>query len=166
MSVRRTLAALSAVLLLAGCAGDPKPKVEQAPTMPATSPTDSTPLTAREFVNHWVDVANDMQTTGETDEYRLLSSDCEPCIETAKRVEHVYSEGGHIETAGWDVKRTKLIDNGTTTDVDLWVVSSPTVIVHGDGGRERLRGGPNHFVLSIARRGHVWVAQSLAVYSQ
>lgn len=164
MSVRRLVAALGATLLLAGCGGDPEPKVEPTPSSPSTTMSASDkPASAEEFVNAWVRASNDMQVTGETTEYRELSAQCAPCLAVADHVDRVYKGGGHIETSGLTVRRTKFQGNASTKDVDLYGTSAVVRIVK-PSGTSRLPGGPAHFLLSIKRVGSSWVATNLGLY--
>ena len=170
MAVRRTLAALgAAALLLAGCGGDPEPKVESPSPAPTTSPSESEtakPMSAQDFVRDWVQLSNQMQVTGTTDDYRAASRRCRPCLDTADRVDDLYASGGHIETDGWKVQRTQFHGSGEERRVDLWVVSSPTLVFKPDGSKERLGGGPNHYELGIRHVANSWVAVSLLEYSE
>lgn len=167
MSVRRTLAALGAVaLLLTGCSGDPKPKMSPTSPPPNSQSTTAQPMSAEDFVRAWVELYNAMQRTGKTSEYRRASAKCPACLDVADRVDKEYGSGGHIQTAGWSVRRLVLNGDGSSLDVDLYVKSAPVRVVHSDGSIERLPGGPAHFLIGVKQVGSAWVATSLGLYEQ
>jgi hypothetical protein len=113
MHVRRALALTLAVpLLLAGCSDDtePTPKIPDPTTSSSTpTPTESeTPEaeSAEDFIRRWVKAADEMQVTGETDEYRsMISRSCEACRSFLDSVEDVYGSGGSVEFAGSTINR-------------------------------------------------------------
>ena len=149
MHVRRALALTAVVpLLLAGCSDDPEPQPKMPDPPPSSSPTPTTSETveaesAEEFIRRWVEVNTEMQNTGQVDEYSELSRPCEPCIQTAERIERIYADGGFVRTDGWIVKDVVDRSGGTGVSVlDLRIESSPTEFKErADAETESLPGG-------------------------
>jgi hypothetical protein len=150
MHVRRALALTLAVpVLLAGCSDDPEP-TPNIPDPTSSSPTPTEPATEEpeaespeEFIRRWVEANTRMQNSGEVEEYSTLSSKCRPCLQTAKRVEQIYANGGFVKTDGWILG--KVIDRSGTTGnpvLDLEIESSPTTFKErADAERQELPGG-------------------------
>ena len=44
-----------------------------------------------------------MENTGDTAEYRELSSECKACTDLAKIIEGWYAAGGYVEWGGWKI---------------------------------------------------------------
>lgn len=134
MHVRRLLAlALAGPVLLAGCSdeAEPTPKLPDPPSSSASPTPDETETpeaeSPKDFIRRWVEVNTQMQNTGEVAEYVELSSKCEPCRQTAERIERIYSDGGYVRTEGWVIR--KVIDRsgaGGGPVLDLQIESSPT----------------------------------------
>lgn len=150
MRVRRSLALTIAVpVLLAGCSDDPErtPKMpDPTSSSPTPSPTESEEPEAEspeEFIRRWVEANTRMQNSGEVEEYSALSSKCRPCLQTARRVEQIYANGGFVKTGGWIVG--KVIDRSGATGnpvLDLEIESSPTTFRERAGvDTQKLPGG-------------------------
>ncbi|UUZ60583.1 hypothetical protein [Nocardioides sp. B-3] len=113
MSLRRALAAALPVslALLSACSEDePVPQIPD-PTTSVPSPTESTstaaPETPEEFIRRFNEANAEMQATGETTAFLLLTRECRPCSETAERVESFYANGGYVKWAGWKIVRVR-----------------------------------------------------------
>ncbi len=108
--VLRSLAALAVpFLLLVSCSGDdPEPILSPSDSLtptnsePASTPTEISE-TSEEFVERWVDLNNEMQTSGDTNEYRAASPKCQPCQSFADQIDDIYSAGGFVRTNGWQI---------------------------------------------------------------
>lgn len=134
MHVRRALALTLAVpVLLAGCSDDPEPTPkmpEPTSSSPTPTPTEAEEPEAEspeEFIRRWVEVNTRMQNSGEVEEYAELSSKCRPCLQTAKRVEQIYADGGFVKTEGWILGN--VVDRSGASGnpvLDLEIESSPT----------------------------------------
>jgi hypothetical protein len=160
--VQRLLASLAccSLLALAGCSDDsssagPDPTPSASSAEPSPSPTETDDAeTPEEFVRRWVDVDRKMQNSGDTDEYRRLSSKCRPCLEVAKQVEGYYSAGGYVKTDGWTSKTSR---SSGATSVTIEVTSSPTEYVESAGGKvQRLEGGEGSYILSLQPTDESW----------
>src|SRR5688500_905976 len=107
MHVRRALAlAVSVPLLLAGCTDDPEPTPKIPDPTASSSPPSPTETetpeaeSAEDFIRRWVEAGDEMQVTGETDEYDGMTPKCRPCQAFVENVSEVYSAGGNAEFAG------------------------------------------------------------------
>jgi hypothetical protein len=111
--LRRTLHVTALALGLAlgaltGCqadepVADPAPSVSSSVSSPSPSESSSPAAaeTPEEFIRRWINVHTEMQNTGETQEFRKLSTGCVPCYDLADQVDEIYQEGGFVETDGW-----------------------------------------------------------------
>jgi len=172
MHVRRSLAlAVVAPLLLAGCTDDaePTPKMPDPTTSSSTpTPTESeTPEaeSAEDFIRRWVEAGDQMQVTGETDEYAAMAPNCQPCQGFVTSVEDVYSAGGSAEFAGTrvtDIRR--YASNPPTYDVSQNVPE--TVIHHGDSGKtETLPAGKTRIRVILKRAKSEWLVTYFGILS-
>lgn len=155
---RRFVAAAVAVplLVVGGCADDPKPKVappSQTPTSasPTATPTPEpwekkTNAGAVAFAKHWIDVFNEAQGSGETNALRALSEpNCGSCDNFATYLEDVYAEGGRFVSDGWRVEETAQtvrLQDSAMPRVALRIKQSPEIVHRGGSGKvERFPGG-------------------------
>ena len=151
MTARRALALLAALsLLLVGCSDDPEPKMPDPPATSSATPTEEPTETetpeaesAEDFIRRWVEVNTAMQNSGATDEYKALSTRCQPCQQTASRIEDIYSSGGFVKTDGWTIDRIRdRSGSGSKPVYDLEISSSPTTFRSSQDGKvEKLKGG-------------------------
>jgi hypothetical protein len=124
---------LLVTLLLVGSCSDPEPKEPKssptsptptatAPTMPAQA-TENTPEGAAAFVKHYIDVFNYASNTGDVEELRDLSDDCEACEKYAAKFHSIYARGDKISAHLWTLTSADLEqdDHGThvTAAVDV-----------------------------------------------
>lgn len=164
--------ALGAVMIcsllgLAGCAGaDPvasaptaTPTLEEpAPSASPSAPETVEPETAKEFIRRWVVLQNEMQVSGDTEEYRRNSIRCGTCIAFAERIEGIYAAGGSIQTTGWRI-RTLLSVRGTASAkvVEAVVDSGQTRYVEERGSKAKsLPGGRLTERFELRRRAGAW----------
>lgn len=117
MRLVRVAAPLAALtLILAACTDDdPSPKVDPTPstsTSTPSSPSTPEPTDVRDpeqTVRLWVSARNVTVRTGETSEVDALSaSGCETCRNSIDAVAQIYEDGGHYETYGWKVVKTRV----------------------------------------------------------
>lgn len=130
---------------LGGCQGDadgpaPSPSESVASSAPPPSPSESTSPspqaeTAEEFIRRWVEVQNQMLTTGRTRDYTTLSRGCDPCDDTADRVRAIYKAGGQITTDGWEVAGIQRQGgSGRVRVFHVEIVNAPTSYTERAGG--------------------------------
>jgi len=134
--VLRSLAALAVPLvLLVSCTNDDPdpilaPSVSPTPTSDEPSPTETAseePESPEEFIERWVKIYNDMQTTGDTSEYRAASQGCGPCEGVADQIETIHGGGGEVRTEGWDVLALQELAGSADEPVlDVRIRSAPT----------------------------------------
>lgn len=147
---RRRVAAAVCVLplVLAGCAGDPEPKLAPPSETPTTESPSSSAAPTREpwekktnagavaFAKHWIAVFNEAQRTGDTDEMRALSAEsCGSCTGFARMLEDLYGNGGRLESEGWRVRHA-VPAHGLPPDagrVSMRIERSAQVVRYGDG---------------------------------
>lgn len=131
----RLVAVLAALgVLLAGCSDDPKPRFEPPPTSP-TSPTttesseppDPKPWEVKSkagavaFAEHWVDVFNEAQTSGDVSALEPLGTPtCRTCAGVLQRIREVDGAGGFFRGPGWRVLDAEANEiEGATTSVSM-----------------------------------------------
>lgn len=128
----RLIAALTcAVLLLAGCTGEPEPKAPEGTATPTvTAKPPEMPAIAREqssegataFLQYYVEVLNFAATTGNVDELkRLSSSDCSGCQKYIDLYVDTYADGGWFREGEWSFTEVRVRSTGSgwflTTDM-------------------------------------------------
>jgi len=172
---RHALAAASllALLAVAGCSDDPKPKF--APTPSPSSPTTSaTPEPeawevkskhgAVAFAKHWVDVFNEAQQSGETTDLRSISTDaCGSCNGFATQLEDLYGDGGHLESAGWTVLQsvpTQGMPRGEAI-IAMRIARSPQVVHKASGKEEQFPGGKATFSAKLVWKAQTWLMNEM-----
>jgi hypothetical protein len=175
--VQRLLASLACcgLLALAGCSDDsssagPDPSPTAESSSPSPSPTDTQDSeTPEEFVRAWVDLSNEMQNSGETENYRAISSRCRPCIAVADQVESYFAAGGHVRTDGWDIRTIEISAAGpkdqvtATVDVDV----APTEYLEAAGGDvKHLDGGHVVELLTLEPEKESWAVIDLEQQAQ
>lgn len=171
MDVRRLVAAVMLLGLLVSCSDDEPTSDPQEPTSSAT-PTDRVPPTppqesrestgagARAFVRFWVESFNYAMQTGDTADFRPLSSEeCASCTEISKLIEEIYGPGGHVESDGWLIERftrTSMAGNSKAS-VRVLITLSPEVI-HRAGQKkpDHRTGGEATATFALWRRNSGW----------
>lgn len=127
--------------VLGGCANDsPEPRKTLASSSPdasvSESPGEAAPESPTAFLPRWVAASNEMQNSGEINDYLQMSKGCGSCRDVAERVEAAFSAGGFFRTRGW---RVLDITDRTTDDarpiLDLRVDSAPTTLRESAGGQ-------------------------------
>ena len=123
----RRIAGAALLVLMGGLTActeeDPQPRVapssSAAPTSPTASatasPTESAeptaePQTGEQVVRRWFELHNELSATGESREFRRLSSACTECLDIAGLYEDIYDEGGSVDGGVITVLSTKLLD--------------------------------------------------------
>ena len=182
--MRRHLAyaACAAVLALAGCGGDdPTPQVaEPTPTASVSASPSASAAVEKEawekktddgavaFVEHWLEVFNEMQVTGEQSELRAISSgDCETCSNFFESADAVYKSGGSIKTEGWTVDQIALSpskDDRRRT-VGLRIMQAAQTVDFGNGDKRRYPGGPLTMTASLHWQAGEWEMVELEAQS-
>lgn len=129
--------ALSTVLLLAGCGGDPEPRFRAEPSAeptvasssPAAAPEpeaweEKTPEGAVAFAKHWTATFSEAFRSGNTAALAQLSApDCETCNTFIDLIQGVYKDGGSITGDPW-----RLTGAGWVKSEDEYVVTGQMVI--------------------------------------
>lgn len=169
MRPRRALAlALAVPALLAGCSDDPEPtpKIpEPTSSSPTPTPTESETPEAEspeDFVRRWVEVGDEMQTTGDADEFERLSRNCQACADVVEQVKSIYASGGSIEFAGTKVGRLERIaPKPPTFHLDL---NTPETIIRSESGAvdQRLPAGVGKYVLTLNGEPGNWYVAAYA----
>lgn len=173
-------AAVSAVLLLAGCSGGDEPDDPKAtwtptstPEDPSTSPavatepelpseaTKATEAGARAFIHHYWDLINYAQLTGDVSALRKLSAaSCDGCAAGIRAIRRHYVEGGRLE-GGRNVVRLRELEELRTDDddaalayrADFVVKHAQQSIISSDGTRDRRESGKDRYTAYM-----LWVA--------
>jgi hypothetical protein len=108
------VSAMVAVLLTAGCGqseapAEPKlPPSESSAPKPESEPSGMTDEESVEaFVREWAREHTEMYNSGDIESFVALSSKCEPCLETARRVERAYDSGGWVRSEPWRLTRVR-----------------------------------------------------------
>ena len=127
----RVVAALLALVVVAGCGGDPEPKEPKSvptasttptatpPTMPAQAKENS-PEGAAAFVKHYIDVFNYASNTGDVTELsRLSSPKCDGCQRYIKLFRDTYAAGGYFKDSGW-----KIVDSKVESDTSAFSITT------------------------------------------
>ena len=165
--MRRTVAALAAALLLAGCRGDPEPKIEAVPTesptvsvseSPSSSPAQPRVESAGAYLRRWAMLDAEMQNSGDTSAYREATPDCATCTVFADRVDRIYANGGSISFDGQTVTQIqKFAANNEVAKFDVSIDAGPTEFrENAQAAVATLPGGPTLFRVTIRKAGSTW----------
>jgi hypothetical protein len=131
MNLARLTATLVAALVLAACSSDPEPKVEPSESPSSSSVSTSEPpeaLDPEETVRAWVDARNVLMLQGDAAPVeRLSANECRTCRLSIEPVKVVIRDGGHFETSGWRVSKSRV----RSETVDAAVVRIDLVIPGG-----------------------------------
>ncbi|NYE35669.1 hypothetical protein F4692_000773 [Nocardioides cavernae] len=169
MHLRRAIALTFAVpLLLSGCTEEePTPKLPD-PTTSSPTPTPEETETpevesAEDFVRRWVEVGDEMQSTGDVAEFRRMSRNCQACRGVADQVASIYEAGGSIDFAGTEIDRLRSVaPQPPTFHLDLR--TPETVIRDANGGvDQRLPAGVGKYLLTLNGEPGAWF---VAAYSR
>lgn len=172
--VRRGMAAAlcAAALVLVGCSDDPpKPKPLDPPSgseSPTPPPTSEPPKaqTPEEAIRTWIQVSYDVQTSGETGEFRSLGRDCKPCDKFADRIDSVYADGGWVKPPLQKLKSTKLkekFSDGRRV-YRASVLSPPwSYKEHGGAKVTKERGGPSTLQIELRQFDGSWLVTHYGV---
>lgn len=159
MLLHRLAATVALPLALTACAGDPitpPPLSSATSTTSAPTPTEQ-PETAEEFIRRWRQTVDGAQTTGQTDDYRAMTPDCEACADFASRVESIYAHGGYIHTSGSSVVE---VTERTANVFDVVVQSGETRFAESEGTPEQvLPGGSVTLRVTLKRTPTGWLVE-------
>jgi hypothetical protein len=161
MSVRRSIVlGLAGAVLLAGCQGEPEPKVEptSSESSSAIDPSEQPERqTAEEFVRAWVELHTEMQNTGETKRFESVSVGCQPCESFADRIAAISAAGGYVRTDGWRIESLRCTGSSGRKRCDAEVVSAPTTYREQERAKEKhLGGGELSVVFELRRLQGAW----------
>jgi hypothetical protein len=165
-------ASAAALLLLAGCGGDPDPGdpsstwtptgTPESPTSAATqapvepklpqAATKATEDGARAFIGYYWDVVNYAQATGNLRTLRSLSAaTCDTCVGFISDVRQLYESGGRIVGGSNNVRVTRASKlstpsgSGSGFRVEHVVSHAAQTIVNKDGSKDERKSGSNAF---------------------
>lgn len=180
--MRRHLAYAAAgavVLALTSCGDDPEPQVADPTSTPSSSSSPSESAAAEKepweektddgavaFVEHWLDVFNEMQTSANTQEFSSIGTDgCRACAEFVSINQEIAADGGTIESKGW-----KLIDaavGAASTNAKKEVVAhldqSPERISYSGAKKPReYPGGEATVLMTLVWQESTWVMDEVA----
>ncbi|WP_341231172.1 DUF6318 family protein [Nocardioides salarius] len=178
--MRRHLAyaAGAAVLALAGCGGDdPTPQVaDPTPTASVSASPSASAAVEKEawekktddgavaFVEHWLEVFNEAETTGETQVLEDLSAPgCETCANFVEITNDIYGAGGFIKSEGWKIQQVgRPTETATETVVAFNVDQTPQRVRQTAESETLARpGGKLSLSAHLAWRGGKWVMNRL-----
>lgn len=147
----------ASALLLTGCGQDePEPKMEPEPS---ASPAAEKEETAEEFIRRWNDEQREMQK-GDTTEYRRIAGECEPCMETAERIDGIYAAGGFVKTEGRTVRSIRKSERSPNIKhaYVVEVISAPTTYKNSSKApEESLDGGDSVYEVRLSKKDGEWV---------
>ena len=112
-----TLLAALTLALVGYSDDDPEPKFlpteSSSPSEPSSSPTTE-PTDVRDpeqTVLAWVDARNVTVQSGDTTAVDALTAPtCETCRNSVDAVVRIYDQGGHYETSGWEVVKSRVVN--------------------------------------------------------
>jgi hypothetical protein len=135
-----------------------------APSMPADAKGTSA-KSAEAFARHYVDLINYASRTGKTRELRAASADtCKSCSAIASVVNMIYSKGGAIRSAGWQITRlTRVSDRPSRRPaINLDVTQSAEIVIAHNGAQpKRFKGGRQPMTMYLVTNEHSWAVQRL-----
>ncbi|MBS45122.1 MAG: hypothetical protein CMH83_18520 [Nocardioides sp.] len=152
---------------LAGCSEEPEPIVAaptesaSAPATPQASPETSEPVereSAEEFIRRYQHVVVSMQRTGDTEDYRALTTDCPSCRPLEELVAGIYSDGRSIQIDDTTVVRFQSVGrSGRVRIVEFVLISPPARVVSGNGETiETYSGGRERYQVNLVPSGSSW----------
>jgi hypothetical protein len=170
----RAVAVTIALSVLTACGNDPEPRFEADPSpspTPSSSPTADDPEPWEEksdegaiaFVEHWIDLFNEMQLSGETADFRALGTpSCEACDNFVAITDSLYENGSTVRSEGWSVRAADLPagQKGADRDVSVVIDQASEVITAPDGSEDR---NPSGQITVVARL--TWTSQGWRVDS-
>lgn len=176
-------ASAAALLLLAGCGGDPDPGdpsstwtptgTPESPTSAATqapvepklpqAATKATEDGARAFIGYYWELINYVQVTGDVKELKRLSSTtCGGCQRAISAVETLYRDGGHAEGGQYQLKIDQIGEVKTASNslygvqAQIEVRNDEQLITRPDGATETSAPKSSRFNIYATWTGRVW----------
>lgn len=148
---------LGSAMLLTGCASEePEPKFAEPSASPSVVKKEET---AEEFIRRWLEVEREMQTSGETTEYRAITKGCESCARLADRMEDIYEDGGWVKPGKTTVQRTE--DKGSNTHL-VWTKAEPsTHSLSSKGPEGSFSGGESLYEVYLVKQDQQWTLASM-----
>ncbi|QBR93743.1 hypothetical protein [Nocardioides euryhalodurans] len=108
MSRRLIAAAITGVLLLAGCQDEPQPRFADPPDSPSPSESETSAVpeaqSPEEVLDAWLATYTEFESTGEPQALRSLSQACATCEEVIRIVVTAHDRGGYLRSDGWSIK--------------------------------------------------------------
>ncbi|GAB3197250.1 hypothetical protein GCM10027062_08580 [Nocardioides hungaricus] len=172
--------ALTLTLGLAGCSGDPEPRVAPpSPTAPSTTRASvQTPpempaaakgtdaAAAEAFVRFYWEMVNYAQLTGDVEPLRPLGYKCINCENGIEFIEGIYSKGGEIR--GGDGTPSKLDTTFTNVQGDLLAVVDSVLVltpqdvdVPGKAKDKHYKGGDREIRMYLQPESGSWVVRTM-----
>lgn len=169
MPVRALALFVVVPLLLAGCSQDVPTPQFQDPTPSATPTASQAPEreSARDFIRRWAEAEAEMENTGQTEEYRALSTGCRACADLADLVEKYYRAGGYVHWDGWDIRSVTRRGRSDDPSYLVKVVSAPTTYATRAGGDAKsFPGGKGLHLLTLRPVERGWIVIDKSEVSQ
>lgn len=173
-SLRRSVAAFAVAVclpMLAACGEDEKPEIKRAPVSETPSASESPsasetpePESAKAFIRRWQELSDEMQVSGDTGEFRKLSTRlCESCKSLADRVDQIYEAGGQVEYAG--SKLLSITRTGGSKHMPQFEMErrAGRVSVTESAGAKPIKGAPvtDTYVIVLKHQGNSWKVNTL-----
>jgi hypothetical protein len=166
--------ALAALLVLAGCGGDPKADPSPSPSTPSVSTTPSPtapvmPAAASEntkagaiaFVRYYIELINHAQATGDVAALAAVEEPgCKSCTQGREYIQGIYSAGGHIENGQLRVRVLSVLRNaainGWTVDARLSFGPQTVIKPSATPTAQQLQGGSVPITVLISKQTDRW----------
>jgi hypothetical protein len=165
---------VAALVVLAGCGGDPKAQPSPSPSTPtaSTSPSPTAPVMpaaaaentragAIAFVRYYIELINHAQATGDVGPLEAVeASECKSCAQGRKYIRTIYSSGGHVEGGQLHLK---VLDALANDSIEGWTVDAklsfgPQTIVNPSAtpATQKLKGGRVPITVQASHRSGQW----------
>ncbi len=151
-----TAGAVAALLLGAGCTGEPEPRFASptSSTSPSGSRSESAALTPEETVEAWVLARNEALINGDVSALRSLQTQrCTTCSDLIEPITEIYESGGRFETDGWALNKVER--DGVRVEADVQIAGGKTV--PSDGASPNVYGPETRRMFAVLQDdGLVW----------
>jgi hypothetical protein len=153
---RSVFVAMAALVVLAGCGGDPKadpsPSPSTAPVSTTPSPTapvmpaaasENTKAGAIAFVRYYIELINHAQATGDIGRLKEVEDPgCKSCTNGRNYLAMIYGDGGHISGGVWTVQSATAQRSGENWAVTVKGRFAPSDVFASPGSpAKHARGG-------------------------